>query len=234
MEKEAVILAGGFGTRLQSVVSEVPKPMAPVNGRPFLSFVLDELEAFQYTHVVLSTGYKHEVIASYYGEHYRSIRLSYAQETTPLGTGGGIWNALQQTESEYTLVLNGDTLFRVNLDALSDLAQRWQSPVMALRQVTDTTRYGKVETDDTGRVVCFVEKNDCAGPGYINGGIYLLPRKIFKTYRVGERFSFEKDIMEKNYREQAFYTLASDAYFIDIGIPEDYQKAQKELFDSKK
>lgn len=122
MERVAVVLAGGFGTRLQSVVHDLPKPMAEVAGRPFLAHLLDGLADGGFTRVILSTGYKHECIESHFGGRYRSIALSYARETEPLGTGGGIWNALQQSPSEYTFVCNGDTLFRADWEALERLA----------------------------------------------------------------------------------------------------------------
>ena len=231
--KEAVVLAGGFGTRLQAVVQDVPKPMADVCGRPFLSFLLDDLQACGMTHVILSTGYKHECIENFYGDRYRGMRITYAQETEPLGTGGGIWNALQHSSSEYTFVLNGDTRFRVDLQELESLAFTRHAPVIALRRVEDTSRYGCVETDGNGRIIRFVEKADTAGSGYINGGIYLLPKSLFAAYRVGARFSFEKDILEKVYDVTPIYAGMSEAYFIDIGIPEDYLRAQNEFLIQK-
>lgn len=228
--KEAVVLAGGFGTRLQPVVADLPKPMADVCGRPFLTYVLDELCAYRFTHVVLSTGYKHECIEQYFGGSYRSLKVSYAPETTPLGTGGGIWNAMRQTVSENVCVLNGDTLFRVDLDALQAFgSSRDALLTMALRQVEDTSRYGRVEKGEDGRILDFVEKNKASGPGFINGGVYWLSPALFAGRQAGEAFSFEKEVLEAQYRFQAFYAQPSDAYFIDIGIPEDYARAQKEL-----
>lgn len=231
--KEAIVLAGGFGTRLQSVVQEVPKPMASVCGRPFLSFLLDELQAYGMTHVILSTGYKHECIEGFYGGWYKDMRISYAQETQALGTGGGIWNAMRHTSGEYTFVLNGDTLFRADLKELETVARKRNAPVIALRKVEDTSRYGSVETDAEGRIIRFVEKSAASGSGYINGGIYLLPKSLFSAYSIGERFSFEKDILEKVYRSTAIYAKVFDAYFIDIGIPEDYLRAQNEFLIQK-
>ena len=229
MERVAVVLAGGFGTRLQSVVRDLPKPMAEVAGRPFLTYVLDELAAHGFSRAILSTGYKHECIESYFGDVYRSLSIAYARETEPLGTGGGIWNAIQQSPAGYTFVCNGDTLFHADWDALERLALRHRSPVIALRRVDDVSRYGCVETSPDGRILRFVEKGGVVGAGCINAGVYLLPKSLFAGFRVGERFSFEKDIMEKRVSEQPFYANISDGYFIDIGIPEDYVRAQKEL-----
>lgn len=229
MERVAVVLAGGFGTRLQSVVHDLPKPMAEVAGRPFLAHLLDGLADGGFTRVILSTGYKHECIESHFGGRYRSIVLSYARETEPLGTGGGIWNALQQSPSEYTFVCNGDTLFRADWEALERLALQHEAPVIALRRVPDVSRYGCVETAPDGRVLRFVEKQAASGEGCINAGVYLLPKSLFAGFRVGERFSFEKEVLEKRVPELPLYAHLSDGYFIDIGIPEDYRRAQKEL-----
>ncbi len=229
MERVAVVLAGGFGTRLQSVVRDLPKPMAVVAGRPFLTYVLDELIAHGFSRVILSTGYRHECIEDYFGGQYRSLPISYARELEPLGTGGGIWNAMQQSDVEYTFVCNGDTLFRADWDALERLAMQHGAPALALRRVDDVSRYGSVETAGDGRVLRFVEKQSASGAGFINGGIYLLPKSLFAGFGVGERFSFEKDILEKRVPVQPFYADVSDGYFIDIGIPEDYMRAQKEL-----
>ena len=228
--REAVVLAGGFGTRLQPLVRDVPKPMAEVAGRPFLCHVLDWLCGYGFTHVVLSTGYLHECVEDYFGDNYRSMQISYARELEPLGTGGGIWYGMQQVSGEYAFVLNGDTLFRTNLDALESLALRKKAPVLALRRVEDVSRYGSVELAEDGRILRFVEKNAASGAGNINAGVYLLPKSLFAGFRVGERFSLEKDVLEKLVSKQPFYGYVSDGYFIDIGIPEDYMRAQKELF----
>lgn len=229
MDRVAVVLAGGFGTRLQSVVRDLPKPMAEVAGRPFLAHVLDELSACRFSHVILSTGYKHECIEGHFGDRYGSLSISYARELEPLGTGGGIWNAMQQSPNEYTFVCNGDTLFRADWDALERMALQHAAPAIALRRVDDVSRYGCVEVAADGRILRFVEKQASCGAGFINAGVYLLPKTIFDGFRVGERFSFEKDVMERRVAAQPFYGCVSDGYFIDIGVPEDYMRAQKEL-----
>ncbi|MBO4403472.1 MAG: nucleotidyltransferase family protein [Bacteroidales bacterium] len=228
--REAIVLAGGFGTRLQAVVRDLPKPMAPLNGIPFLSYLLDELVQGGFTHVVLSTGYRHEQIEGYYGESYRNVSISYARELEPLGTGGGILNALQQVRSERAFVLNGDTLFKVDFQALDDFHRQHHAQLsVVLRHVPDTDRYGSVETDSTQRIVRFVEKHAGRGAGFINGGIYLLEKSLFNGFRAGDAFSFEKELMEKKYETSLFYGMSASGYFIDIGIPEDYVRAQREL-----
>lgn len=228
--KEAIILAGGFGTRLQSVVKDIPKPMAPINGKPFLTFLFAYLQKFGYERVVLSTGYLHDTIEDYFGEKYQDIFISYAHEDQPLGTGGAIQYALGKCQSQQVLVLNGDTLFKVDLNAFLTSHQQHNGLLsMVLRNVEDVSRYGSVVVDKNHRVANFVEKASAQGAGLINGGIYLLDRKLFEMYPHTGKFSFEKEIMQSHYEEENFYGFPSDAYFIDIGIPEDYNRAQKEL-----
>ena len=115
--KEAIILAGGFGTRLQGVVKDLPKPMAPVNDRPFLTYILDYLIEYQYNKVILSVGYLHEKIEEYFGNQYKTLEIDYAMELEPLGTGGGILFAMSKCVTDNVLVINGDTMFKVDLDA---------------------------------------------------------------------------------------------------------------------
>lgn len=228
--KEAVILAGGFGTRLRHVVSDVPKPMAPIGDRPFLEILIDYLATFGYDHIVLSTGYLHEKIEQHFGKEYKGLSISYAQETTPLGTGGGILNALQHCHNQVVTVLNGDTMFKVDYAALEQFHQQNGSQLsIFLRQVDDTSRYGSVEIDDNHRIIRFAEKSESQGRGWINGGIYRMDKALFADYQVGDTFSFEKDIMQANYQNKSLFALPSSAYFIDIGVPDDYFRAQKEL-----
>lgn len=230
MIKEAVILAGGFGTRLQSVVKDLPKPMAPVNGRPFLTYILDYLIDYNYTKVVLSVGYLHEKIEKHFGTKYKSLQISYAVETEPLGTGGAIAYAMTFCESENILILNGDTLFKADLSGFEQFHTKCHSLLsIILRHVNDTSRYGSVNMDENGRILNFTEKNNTSGEGLINGGIYLINKELINKLTLPQKFSFEKDVMEKFVHEMPFHALTSDAYFIDIGIPEDYARAQKEL-----
>ena len=228
--REAIVLAGGFGTRLQSVVSDVPKPMAPVAGRPFLTYLLDRLRNQGYLHVVLATGYLHEKVEAFFGKEYHSISIDYAREFSPLGTGGAIVNALQYCHEDYVTVVNGDTLFDIDHSELIDLSvtKRTQLAIV-LRQVPDSGRYGAVETDADGRITAFREKDPTAGKGLINGGIYRVDRHLLDDHSIGEPFSFEKELMQQRYHNERFYAYASGAYFIDIGIPDDYARAQKEL-----
>lgn len=226
---ECIILAGGFGTRLRSVVSDVPKPMAPIGERPFLELLMDYLIDYGCSHFVLSTGYMHEKISHHFGKTYRNVPVSYAVEKEPLGTGGGIRNAMQYCQEDNIVVLNGDTLFQIDYDDLQRFFHAHPTRLaVVLRQVDDTSRYGSVSTDCCDRIVRFTEKSAAGGVGTINGGIYMMDRTLLDSYTVGTPFSFEKDIMQRQFREEAFYAYISGAYFIDIGIPEDYQKLVRE------
>lgn len=229
MLREAIILAGGFGTRLSHVVSDVPKPMAPVYGKPFLTYLIDRLIDAGIRRVILATGYKHECIESYFGTAYRGIEIVYSQETTPLFTGGAILQAAQKIQSEDFVVLNGDTLFDIDLQKLYDFhVQNHANLTIALRQVADTSRYGSV-TCTNDNIVAFKEKAESIGAGDINGGIYAINREWLMNQNLPTKFSFEKELMPPLAGDPSFYGLRFNNYFIDIGVPEDYYRAQEEF-----
>ena len=232
MERSAIILAGGLGTRLQGVVKDLPKPMAPINGKPFLTYLLDYLIYYGYTKVILSVGYLHEKIEDFFRNRYKSIEIDYAVETEPLGTGGAIAFALEKCQSLNVLILNGDTIFRTDLAAFETfhLSKKGQFS-MVLRHMPDVSRYGSVQTDNNDLITMFTEKGTASGEGLINGGIYLINKQLLSKHPMPQKFSFEKDLMEKIFDTEPLYGFRSDAYFIDIGIPEDYVRAQKELRD---
>ncbi len=228
MLKTAIVLAGGFGTRLRSVVAEVPKPMAPVCERPFLAFIMDYLVVNHFEKVVLSVGYKGKMIEEYFGTDYRGMQVTYAIETTPLGTGGGILNATKNCSDEPILVLNGDTFFDVSINGFATFFEKKSADlVFALKPMKAFERYGTVLLDDENRITQFQEKQYRA-EGLINGGAYILRKSIFEKcgFTIGERFSFEADLLEKQVKTMNFYGFVTNSYFIDIGIPEDYAKAQ--------
>ena len=220
---EAVILAGGLGTRLRSVVSEVPKCMAPVDGKPFLQYMLEWLSRFDVSHVVLSVGYLREVIFAFIDSREWPFEISYAVEEEPLGTGGGIRLALTKCREDRVIVLNGDTFFNVDLKALT-----FAAPVtLALKPMRDFDRYGAVDLDG-GLVTGFHEKTACT-EGLINGGVYALVRSRLDLAFYPGRFSFEKDLLEPLAAARLVAGQVQEGYFIDIGIPEDYTRAQREL-----
>jgi D-glycero-alpha-D-manno-heptose 1-phosphate guanylyltransferase len=228
--KEAVILAGGFGTRLQSVVKDVPKPMAPVCGRPFLEYQLDYLRAFGIEKVVLSLGYLPEAVKDHFGYKYHDLEIAYAVETDPLGTGGAIAYAAEQIRGKNFWVFNGDSLFEVNLPMMEAKFFSAKADItLALRTVDDVSRYGMVETDEHSQITHFREKSDVKGPGTINGGVYLINKAKFLEVVPRGRFSVEKEVFMPDDRLLSLSGVVSDTYFIDIGIPEDYQRAQHEF-----
>ena len=228
--QEAIILAGGFGTRLKDVVSDVPKVMAPVNERPFLEYLLDYLDSNEFNHIVLSVGYKNEVISKHFGNKYKSIKIDYAIEDKPLGTGGGIKKAFEYIRGYSTLVLNGDTMFRIDMNRIFEFHFSNRSMFsIVLRELDRVDRYGTVKLNGNHRITGFKEKGKQTGPGLINGGIYLIDKKFFLTRDFPDKFSIEKDCFEKMYNFFPFYGLVSKQYFLDIGIPEDYQRAQDEF-----
>ena len=226
--KEAIILAGGLGTRLKGVIQNIPKPMAQVANKPFLAYLLDYLVKFQYQRVVLAVGYEHEVIIQYFGNSYKNMDLIYAIENEPLGTGGGIANALNKTLTDHVLILNGDSFFQLNLDEFEKAYHTtYNLLTIAIKPMIEFDRYGTVEVKND-RIIAFNEKQYCA-KGLINTGIYIINKLNFFKITWPQKFSFETDFMQKYVENNHFIGYMSDGYFIDIGIPEDYHRAQIEF-----
>lgn len=221
---EAIILAGGFGTRLAHIVKDVPKPMAPVANRPFLEYILDYLEKNGITRVVLATGYKHDNIEKYFGNTYNGIELLYSVEDTPLFTGGAIKKALTACEDDNIFIINGDTYFDVDLNRMKEFHNLNNADItVASKLMYNFNRYGTV-TLQGDKIIKFKEK-EYTEKGLINGGIYLINRNLLGSVEQ-DKFSFEQDIMEKKVLEMSIYSFISDGYFIDIGVEEDYYVAQ--------
>ncbi|EAK0446860.1 D-glycero-D-manno-heptose 1-phosphate guanosyltransferase [Campylobacter lari] len=214
---QAIVLAGGLGTRLKSVVQDLPKPMAPINGKPFLTFVLEYLKKQGITEVVLSVSYKYELIQEYFKEEFEGMRIRYNIEKELLGTGGAIKDALKLIQNQ-AYVLNGDTIFDIDL---KKLVLNDSKICIALKQMQNFDRYGTVKVDDQGIVTSFEEKI-FKKQGLINGGIYLLKKDIFDKFDLEKKFSFE-EFLQKKYKILKIQTQIFNDYFIDIGIPEDYQ-----------
>jgi D-glycero-alpha-D-manno-heptose 1-phosphate guanylyltransferase len=222
---EAIILAGGFGTRIQSVISDVPKPMAPVCGKPFLHYILQNLVQQKIERIILAVGYKHEVIINYFGNKFQTADLIYSVEDEPLGTGGGIRKAVEKAVGERVLIINGDTYFDLSFNELDQFHSNGNFDLtMCLKPMEHFDRYGNV-TVDQNKVTGMKEKQSCDS-GLINGGVYLINREIIEIFPAGSKFSFEKDFLEKEVNRLKFGAFISDKYFIDIGIPDDYEKAQ--------
>lgn len=227
---EAIILAGGLGTRLKPVVHDIPKSMAIVNHRPFLEYLMDFLITQEINQVVLSVGYKCEFIIQHFGNQYKSLKISYAVEKEPLGTGGGIRLAFWKIEGVRAFILNGDSFFRIDYrKMLSDHLRKKSTATIALRKLEHTGRYGRVCINRNKRIISFQEKNEQDIPGYINGGIYIIEKASLMEPEFRGKFSIETDFFESSYRENKMFGFPSEAYFLDIGIPEDYKKAQHDF-----
>jgi D-glycero-alpha-D-manno-heptose 1-phosphate guanylyltransferase len=229
---DLIILAGGLGTRLRSVVSDLPKCMAPVNGKPFLAYVIDYFQQQGITNFIFSLGYKHEMIIEYLDEfatHHSPFTIHYSIEEEPLGTGGAIKKACSLTSSANVFVTNGDTLFKANVSALQDFHTLKNSDcTLALKPMKSFDRYGVIELNEDDSIKNFNEKKYYE-TGLINGGLYMLNVGAFLGESFPEKFSFETNYLEKSYNKHNMFGLVQDEYFIDIGIPEDYNKAQHEL-----
>lgn len=233
MIKQAIILAGGLGTRLRSVVSDVPKCMALVNGRPFLHYLIQLLEKNGIEDFIFSLGYLNELIETYLRENYSSLSYSISLETEPLGTGGAIRLACSTMSEQNVLVCNGDTFFKIDVDLLDKFHKEKNAEcTLCLKPMENFDRYGVVELNTDQSVKSFKEK-DFYTKGLINGGVYVLDVSRFLKNELPEKFSFEKEYLEKNVQsdksKSRLFGLIQDAYFIDIGIPEDYNKAQKDF-----
>ena len=229
MVKEAIILAGGLGTRLREAVPDLPKCMAPVAGKPFLSCVIDHLRIQGVERFIFSLGYKWGVIEEYLQKEYATLDYTSVIEQEPLGTGGAIQLAIQKASSNNVAIANGDTLFKIKLDEVETLHDfRDAECTLALKPMQNFDRYGVVDTDSNGKIISFKEKQFYQD-GFINGGVYLINKERFLNHSFPEKFSFEKDYLEKFCGEGRFFGSRQDGYFIDIGIPEDYQKAQNDL-----
>ena len=224
----AVILAGGAGTRLRERVPGVPKPLAPVGGRPFLAYVLDRLVAAGIRRIVLAIGHQADAVLQAFGARYADAELLYSVETTPLGTGGALLQALQRFPSAAVLALNGDTLLDLDYRALlAWYAQQPEDLALVLRAVDDTARYGRVTLRD-GRAVALAEKG-ASGPGLINAGAYVVRAEVFDRFQLAGSFSLEHDLLARHCAELVPRAFVTEAYFVDIGTPEAYERAEREL-----
>lgn len=226
---ECIILAGGLGTRLRSSVPDLPKCMAPVAGKPFLTYVIDYLLLQGVHQFIFSLGYMHEAIEGFLKNNYPSLQYQIALEEEPLGTGGAIYLSCKKATEKNVIVLNGDTLFNVNIKELLDYhTQHDASCTLSLKPMQQFDRYGVVEINQDGYIQSFKEKKYYES-GLINGGVYALNTERFLLTKFEEKFSFEKDYLEKYYSTQKMMGLIQDEYFIDIGIPEDFNRANNEL-----
>ncbi len=216
---EAVVLAGGLGTRLRAELADVPKPMAPVGGRPFLERLLDYWIAQGMDRAVLALGYKHEAIRSHFGASYRGCEITYSVEARPLGTGGALLHALALLKGKTFLVLNGDTYFAIPFDELAAFHKASEADITLALFRSANPRYTGVALDAAGRVTSF------SGKGLANGGVFLFERTALEQYRGKQLSSLENDLLQNH--PGPIYGHVFDAPFVDIGVPEDWRAAER-------
>lgn len=229
--RECIILAGGFGTRLRTEVSDRPKCLAEMDerGTPFLKILIDYLIRNGVTKLVLSLGFMHEMITEFIKDSDFPISIDFVIENEPLGTGGAIKKAVQKSLAENVLIVNADTYFDVDIDQLF-VAHLEMHPLgtIALKFMEKFDRYGSVEINKEKFIVSFNEKI-FTEKGLINGGVILLNKALFLAYNLPDKFSFETDFLPSRVSENLILGFESEGYFIDIGVPEDYKRSQKEL-----
>jgi len=226
---EAIVLAGGFGTRLRQVVTDVPKPMAPVAGRPFLEILLGLLAQKGFSRAVLSLGFMAEKISSHFGSRFAGLELAYVMEDTPLGTGGAARLAVEACDQDHVFVFNGDTYLDLEVELLEKQWQAKRCPIVVGKQAQDTARYGRLIVDG-GRITSFAEKG-ISGTGLINAGCYVLAVDALKRFPLNKPFSIETDYLIPEVARAMVEVFVTKGMFIDIGIPEDYSRAQTLLAD---
>ena len=229
----AIVLCGGLGTRLGFLTKQTPKPLLDVAGRPFICYVLDNLTQAGITNLVLAAGFQWLKIRDCIGNNWNGIPVHYSLESEPLGTGGAIKQALMAFTMKEALIVNGDTLFDINITKfLENAIDTNAMSYIALRKDEDCSRYGRVTVNAKGRILSFGEKGH-KGEGLINGGIYYLQSRALESFFI-RPFSFENDYLQKNYSYGQIFGMPFDDYFIDIGIPFDLERAQTELMILKK
>lgn len=224
---EGVVLAGGFGTRLRQVVPDFPKPMAPIAGRPFLEILLSDLAAKGFGRIVLSLGFMANKIQEHFGNQYADMELGYVVENEPLGTGGAVRLAMDQTYQDHVYVFNGDTYLDLEISLVEKQWQAHRGAIIIGKEVPDTARYGRLLIKDH-RVIGFAEKG-IAGPGFINAGTYVLNKGQLDKFNLLSTFSLESDYLSPAVCDSPFDLFVTEGHFIDIGVPEDYLRAQTEL-----
>ncbi|RKY34781.1 MAG: D-glycero-D-manno-heptose 1-phosphate guanosyltransferase [Candidatus Omnitrophota bacterium] len=233
MLEEAIVLAGGLGLRLKEVLKDVPKPLADINGRPFIDYLLKNLIQQGMKKIIIAAGCQHEKIREFLEKYYHDFPLIYSIEDVPLGTGGAVKKALNfvSDNCNHVFVFNGDSYINVCLRKFYEFHLSKNSDLsLCLKFMQDSSRYGAVTFDSQRQIKGFKEKIQ-AKSGFINAGVYLLNKEWFHGLQLADRFSLEKDVLEKYYSQSQFYGVIGKGYFIDIGAPCDYERAKKELKD---
>ncbi len=226
---EAIVLAGGLGTRLREAVPDLPKCMAPVAGRPFIDHVIGHFQDAGIHRFVFALGYMHDIILDHLATVWQGLEYDYSIEAEPLGTGGAILLAAKKIHSDFFTVLNGDTLFKIDIAQQIALHKNKSAFItIAVKPLVDFDRYGTVVVNKEGQIVAFEEKKKC-GNGLINGGVYVINKIQLLNMGLPKKHSFEKEVLEAYCSDGKIFARVFDDYFIDIGVPEDYSKANRDL-----
>lgn len=226
---EMIILAGGLGTRIQPVLGDTPKCLAPIGAHPFLYYLVRYFQRQGIEKFIFSLGHGHHEIAGYLNQFPEPLNYVVSRETSPLGTGGAVFSALPLTSHPAVWVANGDSFLAAAFDPMAAFFDMCGADcVMALTEVEDAARYGSVRFDAGYRVTGFSEKG-ASGKGWINAGVYLLNKRLFLAKNWPEKFSFEQDYLKACCPQARFFGYRYRNYFVDIGVPEDLQNAQREL-----
>jgi len=228
-ECDCVILCGGLGKRLQSIVHDVPKVMAQVDGRPFLDLIIEFLKSQNIKRIVLCTGHKADLIENYYREQDFGLMIDFSTEHEPLGTGGALKNAHEVILSDPFFVLNGDSFLSVDLQAFLDFHMEKKSIAsMLVTEVNDSKDFGNLEIDENQQVVDFREKGIGTKKQLVNAGIYCFSQTVFSCMPELKKFSLENDFFPKLIGNK-FYGYCTDKEFMDIGTPERYESVKQKL-----
>jgi len=222
----AVILAGGLGKRLRPVITKKPKSLAEINGRPFLYYLLDQLNAKKINKVVISTGYMAEKIEKEIGLKYKSLNIVFCKESSPAGTGGGLKNTEKVINTDLCLIMNGDSYVEYDASNLFLYHNKLNSTMtMVTRESKDISRFGVVKTNQKSKIIDFVEKGAESGKGLINAGIYLIKKSLLKKIPTRIPYSLELDFFPSLIGKE-IYSFKTKGDFIDIGTPKSYEKAK--------
>ena len=221
---EAIILAGGLGKRLKSVIKNVPKPMANIKNIPLLEIILNNLAKNNFKKIILAVGYKYQIIVNHFGQNFKGMDIDYSIESEPLGTGGAIKYASNKINGDHFYVFNGDTYLDLDINNIERSWSRSKKSIIVGCKVEDVSRYGKLCFEDN--IVTSINEKNEKGAGFINAGCYILNSSSLSSFPNSMRFSFEYDYLPLEISKRNFQIYITTGVFIDIGVPSDYINAQ--------
>ena len=224
-----LILAGGIGSRLKSVVNDRPKPMAEIENRPFLFHLLSRIVRFNCDEIFISVGYQKEIIKDYFGDSFKGFKINYVEEDEPLGTGGAIVKGLEMISKPYAIVINGDTLTNINYKSIEEIHKKDGNSLISVKQIANPDRYDLINFDDSSKKVINISKSSLNGKSFINTGTYLIKKNNLMEFKNGNYYSMERDILPYLIKINDLYVFQNNHKFIDIGVPLDYEKLRNDF-----